>query len=225
MIIDVRGALGNQVLELLVGLSKLKARNQKPSVIKINTGGNVVETVKVNWLETIFSLPCESRIVTSSAKQRAWSVTNFKNIGNKELTDSLVFLSSPQKNNLTLLHVRGKDRQTASVEDYLRMMNLAGTEVKLIGDDQKLINNIIELAGFGENISGTPQEDWLKCIGAKKLFTSFSSFTVSATLFDPNKKIYFLTKENSHGPAKVHPKEYECIDALVKTYFTNSEWI
>ena len=225
MIIDVRGALGNQVLELLVGLSRLKSRNQTPSLIKINVGGNVVETVKVNWLETIFDLPCESRVVNGSAKQRAWSVANFLTIADKSLINSLKFKSQPTKNNLTLLHVRGKDRQTASLEDYLILMNRAGQDVKLIGDDQELINRIIENAGYGENISGTPQEDWLRCIGAKEIYTSFSSFTVSATLFDPSKKIHFLTSESSHGPAKVHPKEYKCIDALVKSYFTNSEWI
>ena len=225
MIINVRGALGNQVLELLVGLANLKIRNQQPSLIKINAGGQVVDTVKINWLDTIFDLPCNSIIVDAGAKQRAWSVRNFTSIANKTLIESLVFKNTPIKNNLILLHVRGKDRQTASLKDYLNLMNKAGSNVKLIGDDQKLINDIIKQAGFGENISGTPQEDWLKCIGAKEIFTSFSSFTVSATLFDPSKKIHFLTKENSHGPAKVHPKEYECIDALVKTYFTNSEWI
>jgi hypothetical protein len=225
MEINVRGALGNQVLELLVGLKKINDADSTPSIIKINTGGDVVDTVKVNWLETIFNLPCESTVVSGSKKQRAWSPESFKSIADTKLISSLDFIVQPKQNNLVLLHVRGKDRQTANVDDYIRMMNLAGSSVKLIGDDQKLITTIIKQAGFGENISKTPQEDWLTCIGAKKIYTSFSSFTVSATLFDPLKQIYFLKKENSHGPAKVHPKEYKCIDALIKTYFTNSEWI
>jgi hypothetical protein len=225
MIINVRGALGNQVLELLVGMVKLKNRNLSPSLISINAGGKVVDTVKVNWLETIFNLPCQCVIEAKSAKQGAWTIPNFLSIANKDLIESLEFITPPVKSNLILLHVRGKDRQTASLDDYVKLMYKAGNDVKLIGDDQLLINQIISKAGFGENISGTPQEDWLKCIGAKKIFTSFSSFTVSATLFDPSKKIFFLTKENSHGPAKVHPKEYQCINALIKNYFINAEWI
>lgn len=223
MIIDVRGALGNQVLELLVGL--VKSKDQKPTLIRINIGGKVVDTVKTDWLSSLFNLPCNVEISNGTSKQRAWSIPNFKSIANKELINSLEFIKPPVPNDLKLLHVRGNDRQTASLEDYLKLMTLAGKDVKLIGDDQTLIKQIIDTSGFGKNISSTPQEDWHKCIGAKQIYTSFSSFTVSATLFDPLKKIVFLTKENSHGPAKVHPKEYQCINALVQNYFTNSEWL
>ena len=225
MIIDVRGALGNQVLELLVGLARAKNLNKTPTIIRVNTGGRVVETVKVDWLSTLFNLPYPVELSAGSAKQRAWTTDNFKLIANQDLVNSILLLNTPNKNNLTLLHVRGKDRQTASLEDYIKLAKRAGPQVKLIGDDQKLINNIIKSVGFGENISRTPQEDWYTCIGASHIYTSFSSFTVSAALFDPSKRMSFLTKQNSNGPASVGAKEYTCIGVLSNSYFKNAEWI
>ncbi len=60
-------------------------------------------------------------------------------------------------------------------------------------DDNVLIDKIIHTTGIGENVSKGVIDDWHLCIGAKEIYCAFTNFTLSAMLFDKNKKIKMLS--------------------------------
>ena len=78
MILDIRGGLGMQVLELIVGLTKARMKNEIIDEIRINTGGNVVSTVKHNYISKLFTLPIPVTISDGVLKQNAWTPENFE---------------------------------------------------------------------------------------------------------------------------------------------------
>jgi hypothetical protein len=73
MILDIRGGLGMQVLELIVGLTKARMKNEIIDEIRINTGGNVVPTVKHDYISELFTLPIPVTISDGVLKQNAWT--------------------------------------------------------------------------------------------------------------------------------------------------------
>ncbi len=227
MIINVRGALGTQIFEYVSGLVQANKRNTNISSININTGGNVVETVKIDWLSQVFNLPCPIHTVSSKSKQDVWRhVSYFEDMcTNKEIVQQIKLKHQIKKNNYKILHVRGKDRKVANLYDYVRLAKSIGPTVKFIGDDDYFIDDIQQATGIGENISKNAIEDWYTCIGSDEIHCAFTNFTLSAMLFDPNKKIYMLSEQNSNGEAKINSQVFRCIHVLFGNYFTNANWI
>ena len=137
MPLSIRGALGTQLFEYISGNTQAKKKNQIVDRVLINVGGQVVDTVNVNWLSQIIHVPQPVDIVTGMQKQGPWKNPNLlKDIcDNKSFVSTLKLTRPIQKNDYKILHVRGTDRSVADVDDYIRFMKHLGNDVKLIGDD------------------------------------------------------------------------------------------
>ena len=95
------------------------------------------------------------------------------------------------------------------------------------GDDHKFIDRLIEVVNIGDNAvnaSTDPVTDWFRTIACKQLYGAFSSFTLSAMLFDPNKQYSVLDQKSNNGPVKLESYYYDCIQELFKGYFVNARW-
>ena len=131
-----------------------------------------------------------------------------------------------------IIHVRGSDRRFASLFDFGVMTNHVadknpGKRILFIGDDQKFINRLIEVVNLGDyavNVSKDPVTDWFRIIACEQLYGAFSSFTLSAMLFDPNKKYLVLDQKSNNGPVKLETYYYDCIHELFKGFFANAHW-
>lgn len=244
MILDIRGGLGTQVLELMLGIAKAGVNNETIDEIRINVGGNVVDTVRYNYISDLFAIPVPITISQNVLKQNVWTEEHFELLCelelnnprsiikfNKQYKQSLIqrFFFKNDPNNV-LIHVRGKDRQVASEWNYQIMINRAidyFKPIQLVGDDQNLISRVKH--GYGshiENVSSSPTMDFVKCIESSVLISSFSSFTIAAMMFDPNKEFLFLSKETASGPYKeLHDKHYRCVDILMRNKFKNGSYI
>lgn len=227
MIINIRGALGTQIFEYVNGIVQAEILRESILGVNINTGGNVVDTVKINWLSQLIECNYPIKITQSKTKQDVWRNKNYFQLisEHKSLVQEIKLKKPIQKNSLKILHIRGKDRRVASVDDYIKIVQKIGPKAKLLGDDTALIDLIIAKAGMGQNISTNAIEDWHLCVGASELYSAFTNFTLSASLFDSNKKIYMLHQDNSHGNEKIHSQAYQCVQVLFDNYFTNATWI
>lgn len=227
MIINIRGALGTQIFEYLSGLDRAERAKQPVQAVEINGGGPVVETVKIDWLTQVIKVPYNVTVTGGRSKQDVWKKPAlFSDLANNtKLFDRATLTRTVEPNGHKILHVRGTDRQIADQGDYLAMMQNIGRDVKLLGDDRDYIDSLISLAGYGQNISGDVIDDWYLCVGCDQLYSAFTNFTLSAMLYDPNKKFQMLDRDSSHGPVKINPTAYSCIDQLFKNYLKNSIWM
>ena len=226
MDIFIRGALGTQLFEYLCGLHTAQTTNNNIDKIIIGTGGKVVAPVKINWLSQIIEVPYTLEVKPSTAKQDVWKKPNvFEALAQSNIIQKIKLKRPIVKNNFKILHVRGLDRSIASIGDYVELVHAIGPDVKLIGDDNVLIDKIIHTTGIGENVSKGVIDDWHLCIGAKEIYCAFTNFTLSAMLFDKNKKIKMLSKQNSHGTVVIHDPAYKCVDAMFNHYYTNASWM
>lgn len=226
MEISIRGALGTQLFEYMCGLNTARSTGQTITKVNINSGGKVVAPVKTNWLSQIIEVPYPVEVVPGTAKQDVWKKpVVFENLAKSNIIQSIKLTQPIQKNNFKILHVRGLDRTIASLNDYVRIAKLIGPDVKFIGDDNTFITKIINTAGVGENISKCVLDDWHACIGADEIYCAFTNFTLSALLFDKNKKFYMLSKQNSNGTVVIHDPAYKCVDAMFNHYFSNAKWM
>ena len=213
MILNVRGGLGMQVLETMVGYAKAIERNENVEAIEISTGGNVVDTVKHNFLESVIESNLSIRVTNSTLKQNAWSRENFKllvkhydEVRNKiSVKDVNVPLS------FTIFHVRGKDRQLVSAENYLKILevfDICSNDFFLLSDDYELAKKIksqrSSLITFSN--SNDPVRDWIMCTKTKSLFGAFSTFTLSAWLMNP--EIYYTILGPKYNDKMSLAREY-----------------
>jgi len=226
MDVNIRGALGTQLFEYLCGLYTAQSTGQTINKVVIGTGGKVVAPVKIDWLSQIIDIPYPVEVLPSTAKQDVWKKPNvFKNLASSNVLENIKLKSPVIENGFKLLHVRGLDRTIASIDDYIKIVCAIGPDVKLIGDDNVLIDKIIHNSNMGENVSKGVLEDWHLCIGAKEIYCAFTNFTLSAMLFDKNKKIKMLSKQNSNGTVVIHDPAYKCVDAMFNHYYTNAYWM
>ena len=226
MIINIRGALGTQIFEYIHGLTVAKSKNQTVKEVHINVSGAIVETAKVDWISSIIEMPYPVRAVESSGKQGVWSnPVNFTNIINSKVMEDLVCKINPIKSDDEILHIRGKDRKIASIDDYVSLMDMIGDNVKLLGDDNILIEEIIRKAGFGKNISKDELTDWARLMGCKKIYCAFTNYPLSALIFSPDTEINMLSRDHSNGYVTIDEEVYSCVDVFFKEYLKNGRWI
>ena len=171
-------------------------------------------------------MPYSVRAVESSSKQGVWSnPVNFSNIINSKVIDDLVCKINPIKSDDEILHIRGKDRKIASIDDYVSLMDMIGSDVKLLGDDNILIEEIIRKAGFGKNISKDELTDWSRLMGCKKIYCAFTNYPLSALIFSPDTEINMLSRDHSNGYVTIDEEVYSCVDVFFKEYLKNGRWI
>lgn len=230
MILNIRGGLGTQVLEMIVGLEKARIKNEQVDEICINIGGAVVSTVKHDYISELFSIPVPVTISDGILKQNAWTLENFELLSEFNYFDPRhgLRLQKPIESKTAtdigniLFHVRGKDRQVASVNDYktlIEIFNYCNTDkisMELLGDDLDLIKKVNSNQRCKVIGGVSPIEDWIECISATTLISAFSSFTIAAALFNSKQFVRLISRTESNGPYKgLEDKHWQCLNILV----------
>ena len=226
MEINIRGALGTQVFEYVLGLARAKMAGETVTHVNVNVFGGIVQPAKVDWISKIIDVPYPVRIIQSTAKQGVWNdPENFKDIIKSGVLEDVVCKVDTIPTNYDILHVRGKDRIIASTPDYTKLMHVIGRDVKLVGDDNDLIDTVIRKVGFGENISVDEITDWAMLKGCRRIYCAFTNYPLSALLFNPYVEINMLSAENSNGYVNIEDDSYSGVDVFFKEYLKNGRWI
>jgi hypothetical protein len=223
MEINIRGGLGNQVLEYLIA----KADHREVTKINVGVGDTNLDWVKKVWVNKVLVLDDATITeVDEVVKYNIWNnKDNFKKITNK-LTNRVLLNANPERIDETIVHVRGSDRAFASVFDYVALLEyIDNKDVKILGEDNKYIDKVLKIYGYGENISSDPVSDWYRCIGCSKLYSGFSSFTLSSVVYDPTKKYVVLDKQSMKGRVTPPDKDLECVQVLFDNHLKNSSWL
>lgn len=219
MIVNVRGGMGMQHLEALVGIAIAIEKGEEVEAIQINVGGDVVDTVRANYLSATGYFNVPVRVVDGVEKQRAWDnlgtlLVNYEKVMVSKYMRMNVFSSSE----LCYLHIRGKDRQTTSVKTYQDIIPQAvhAWEMTpiLMGDDLDLALKVQK--GFEHwtrlDFHGNPLHDWFKFQTAEQVVGPFSTFTFAAFLFHPFFKLKVMGPELNDGPVKINSGYYKMIE-------------
>ena len=125
MILNVRGGLGMQVLETMVGYAKAIERNEYVEAIEISTGGDVVDPVKHNFLGSVINVAVPIGTTNSKLKQNAWTKENFELLVKHYDEVMKCFEVKTEKaftGVLRVFHIRGKDRQIISENTYRELI-------------------------------------------------------------------------------------------------------
>lgn len=220
MILNVRGGLGMQVLETMVGYAKAIERNEYVEAIEISTGGNVVDPVKHNFLGSVILTDVPIGTSNSTLKQNAWTRENFKllvkhydevrnKISVKDVNVPLPF---------SIFHVRGKDRQLVSAQNYLKILegfDICSNDFYLLSDDKDLAKKIKSqkpsLIKF--SYTNNPVRDWIMCTKAVNIFGAFSTFTLSAWLTYPG-TYYTVWGPKYNDKMTISREYYEMLNIL-----------
>jgi len=249
--INVRGALGTQVIELLAALARLAENGEKienrssgwrPSsyglsretssaipqapawFININAGGDVVDTVREDYLsQLICNVSCTVDL-NGTKKTGGWNVEDFRLIKkhNAAICDALVFRNMNNSVYLKeLIHVRGKDRQLISTNTYIKMYDKL--RLPVIGDDP----HIIDIMTYEDNYIGhvhrrmgidyTAAQDWMTVLNADVVHCSISSFVISALLLDPMKEAHII-RPTEGAPHKVSSHVVDAVEFLAQEW-------
>jgi hypothetical protein len=118
------------------------------------------------------------------------------------------------------MHVRSGDGFTATIERFVSLGQKIGQDLVIVGNDHRTNTEIINQLGFGEDISQDPVNDWRAIVGAPMLGAPFSSFSVSAMLFDVNKEYYFLYPSINQNK-EIKDTEKQIMKYLIDSVFKN----
>lgn len=229
-VLDIRGGLGVQVFEYLVGLARVpdgQTPKQYYEKIVCNIGGgeNIMDHSRTSWLDKVFDLDLPYETSKGLSKQHACSPFNFQQIVNKDIVSQVQLKQNATSNGYKILHIRGRDRSLVAPADYLNLAEEIGSDFKILTNEPKVAQGIIDTLGYGENISSDPVTDWFTLVGAKEIHGGLSGFSTSAMLFDHEKVYRVYSKENSQGIHQVPKDLYDSLEVFRQSYFKNMEWI
>jgi hypothetical protein len=207
MKIYVRGGLGMQVLELMVGLALSIERKDVSNVeeVCVSIAGDVVQPVKLNYLKSVCDVGIPCNATNTQLKQNAWTRQNFEILCKhyEEVISRFKFFE-PRiwKQYDNYFHIRGKDRKLISAEKYIDILKTEWIEKKknacILSDDKKFSRKIFDRF-FSEHIdlmvNSEPVEDWFCLRNAKEVMGPFSTFTISAWLTNPEQHLTILGPE------------------------------
>lgn len=229
MILNVRGGLGMQVLETMVGYAKAIERNEYVEAIEISTGGNVVDPVKHNFLEPNLSLNVPIRVSDSTLKQNAWTKENFELLVKHYDEVMKCFEVKTEKaftGVLRVFHIRGKDRQIISENTYRELIEQFSRQdphthrFYVFSDDFDLAERVISELDYQPLMNTSlalqaANQDWQSCVTAMEIMGPFSTFTLSAWLMNP--KIHYTVLGPKYNDNMPFSRElYEMINILFK---------
>jgi hypothetical protein len=114
------------------------------------------------------------------------------------LLDRQLEKSSSKK---VVVHVRGGDKDIASLDAYKRLIELAKqknprADVVVIGDDDSILDSLQE---FATVVRGEPEADWFRVLDANQVYCGPSAFVGSTLLYDPKKKMFVMGKNWCDG--------------------------
>ena len=224
----IRGGLGLQTLEYMAVNYLAHRSNKKIDQIYLSVGRNenaLHEQLSINWLKKLFIVDFAILFVDSLAKQAIWKNPDLF----KAMVSSIDEIRPNLKNKVhahdrPLLHVRSGDRSVSTIQRFVSLGEKFGRDLVIVGNDKKTNTEIIKQLGFGEDISADAVSDWRAIVGAPVLGAAFSSFSVSAMLFDIQKEYFFLEPSDEVNK-EVTDKEKKIMRFLIHNIFRNGKII
>ena len=200
MIVDIRGGLGTQVLELMGQYALAIERGQTITGIRINGGGGIEES-RYSYVGYIFqNLPPVTHVdgVAKLGIFKDWSIFRLILKHRERILHQIGSLRSFGAIRCDrLLHVRTGDYEFVSMERYIEFAR-GRHGLACIGNNDAHINVVP-----GSNVStGSAAGDWFTCLYARELFTSATTFTISTLFVDPTKRVSMWAKQDGEVFAK-----------------------
>jgi hypothetical protein len=227
-VITLRGGLGTTVLTLFHAYSLNIAAGLNPPVdeIQINVHQAPLGS-REDWLSKLFemTIPCAVVPAEQIFKDHNPSPEGFAlSLQYRQIVlDKYLKLRYNDTNKIVdkVLHVRGTDNQFISEDRYCELAD----EYKptLIGDDHNLISKISKRTGC-TILRQNAVDDWHTTIYAKHIIGGLSTFILSGSLINPDRKVSILGRNEYDGPKAVTDLSYNLFDDCVKM-LPNGGWI
>ena len=224
----IRGGLGLQTLEYMAVLYLMHVSDKKIDEIYLSIGHHenaLHEHLSIKWLEQLFVVDLPIISVDSLAKQAIWQRPDLFKLMVSSLEEIRPNLKKEiRAHDRPLLHVRSGDRSVSTIERFVSLGRKMGPGLVIVGNDRQTNAEIINKLGFGEDISKDAVSDWRAIVGAPVLGAAFSSFSVSAMLFDIQKEYFFLEPSDEVNK-EVTDKEKKIMRFLIHNIFRNGKII
>lgn len=215
MIVDVRGALGGQVVSLLIEASRAARQGVVINGVRINVGGFRGTHIGVDYLSAVFpglsvSLVDARRKVRFSSPALWPLVAKYR----EQWTTMLHPRQPPDRiPGRVVVHVRTGDRNPNGLDSYRRILAKLPDAV-LVGNDRR---GLEELADGRQVVSSPdPLDDWEFVRAAERVYGPRSYFTMSAAILDPDLRVSFIRRQD--GPVRFQPQAVKVFDSATKAF-------
>ena len=200
--------MGVQILQVAVGLSKESDNDPDDCVICINNEKTEVLSVEElsNQLHHVFDAKCRVVDIDSKEKTPYWiegaATSIFENRENifKFLvprTDMIDNIFPFSEGKSVAIHIRGKDKDVASIESCRKLLDMAGSDAIIYTDDKEKVKEISVSHQVSKNELFI--DDWIDMYNSPIIYAAPSAFIMSMLVFDPTKKMVFLNEDMCDG--------------------------
>ena len=206
--IHVRGLMGVQILQVAVGLSKESDKDPDDCVICINNEKTEVLSSErlSNKLHHVFDARC--RVVDIDCKEKTpyWvegaATSIFENRENifKFLvprTDMIENIFPFSDGKSVAVHIRGNDKNVASVESCRKLLAMAGSNAMIYTDDKEKAKSVSPDHQISKNELDI--DDWIDMYNSPIIYAAPSAFIMSMLVFNPTKKMIFMNEKMCDG--------------------------
>ena len=201
--LHVRGLMGVQILQAAVALSKESDDDDCVICVNNEKSESLSEEQLSNQLHHVFDAKC--RVIDIDAKQKTpyWvdgaATSLFENRDNifKFLVPRTEMIDNIFPASTNAVHIRGKDKNVASIESCKKLLEIAGPSTIIYTDDKEKVKQISETHEVSNNEQDI--DDWIDMYNAPILYAAPSAFIISMLVFNPDKKIVFMNEEMCNG--------------------------
>ena len=203
--IHIRGLMGVQILQVAVGLSKESDKDSDDCVICINNEKTeVLSSEKLsNKLHHVFDARCRVIDIDSKEKTPYWvegaATSIFENRENifKFLVPRIDMIDNIFPGINPAVHIRGKDKNVASIESCKKLLDMAGSNAMIYTDDKEKAKDVSETHQISKNELDI--DDWIDMYNSPIIYAAPSAFIMSMLVFDPTKKMIFMSEKMCDG--------------------------
>ncbi len=202
--LHIRGLMGVQILQAAVALSK-ENDDDDDTVLCINNekSESLSEQQLSNKLHTVFDAKC--RVIDIDAKQKTpyWidgaATSIFQNRENifKFLVPRTEMIDNIFPGAFNAIHIRGNDKNVASIESYKKLLDIAGSNAIIYTDDREKVKLISETHQVSKNKEDI--DDWIEMYNSPIIYAAPSAFIMSMLILNPEKNIVFMNEEMCDG--------------------------